>query len=153
VAGIGYALLRLATPWSERKGLWKALWRVACPWWSSEGVTFFHTYVGDVLTSMVKIFLNMALGAYLVASGDLWLPAGTYTLSPTTLRWEGSEFFRHVLSPSIVFLPLWWRFVQCLIRYKVSRSVDECCRLSHLSVVVVVVVPATDDVVVPANVV
>jgi hypothetical protein len=68
---------------------------------------------------MVKCFLNAAFAAYLIGSGDLMLPAGVFRLSPTTVAWEGSTFFTHVLSPFIVFLPLWWRFVQCLIRYKV----------------------------------
>ena len=115
LAACAYAVRRFVRPWDERKGLWAALAAVALPW-TTPSVTFFHTYVGDVMTSMVKIFLDLAFTVYFVGIGDVWLPAKTWTYDPT-FEAEGT-YYQSLLSPLVVFLPLWWRFVQCLMRYK-----------------------------------
>jgi len=130
VLGFVYALQRSVFPWTERRGLWAALFRVACPW-TAPTVTFFHTYLGDVLTSMVKCFLNFAFTTFYVASGDVWLPSQDFTTkqlnaaalakagaSEGLLPWNHKFWYTHVLQPGVVFLPLWFRFIQCLIRQR-----------------------------------
>ena len=58
VIAFTYTAWRFVFPWQERKGIWRAFYAVVMPW-SVPSITFFHTYVGDVMTSMIKIFLNL----------------------------------------------------------------------------------------------
>jgi hypothetical protein len=116
LAGFAAAAHRLVFPWVERRGLWRALGAVACPWATAE-VSFFHTYVGDVLTSMVKCFLNLQFTVLYIASGDVWRPARMHH-SFEKPQWFTTWVYGHVLAPAVVFLPLWFRFVQCLVRFK-----------------------------------
>lgn len=120
LAGLVAAWHRLLFPWVQRRGLWQALLAVACPWRVNPGVSFFHTYVGDVLTSMVKCFLNLQFTVFFVASGDVWRSARVHHGHSNFVQpaWAQSWAYDHVLAPAVVFLPLWFRFVQCLMRFK-----------------------------------
>jgi len=160
LVAIAYTGHRLLRPWHERKGMWSAVHAVVFPW-RRPAVTFFHTYTGDVLTSMVKCFLNVLYTLCFVASGDVWLARSTHAgPSPEPPLdgyagggdsvgadddgglfhgggdgadggdaavaadeglggdWKASWWYGRVCLPLLVFLPLWWRFVQCLLRFK-----------------------------------
>lgn len=38
--------------------------------------------------------------------------------SAASSAWRESFWFKSVAIPLVLFLPLWWRFIQCLVRYK-----------------------------------
>jgi len=121
ILGFTIAAYRLVTPWNERKGLWEAIFNIIRA--PMRPVSFFDTYVGDVMTSMVKVFVDLAYAAGFIASGDALLVAGK---RPTS-TWQASHTYRSVILPLVVFLPLFWRFLQCLARF---RSTDQ--RWPHL---------------------
>ena len=73
-------------------------------------VTFRDTYVGDVLTSMVKVLVDVEYSIALLLS--LFLPAHATTF----------KSFATFLLPFVSCLPLWFRFQQCLRRYYDTRS-------------------------------
>lgn len=112
--GIAIAAYRLIFPWQNRRHLWTTLFRVVfC--FCNEPVNFFDTYVGDVLTSMVKIFLDVAFTVGFVCSGDVLLEGKESRHAG--MEWRFNFWYRNIACPLVVFLPLFWRFLQCLSRY------------------------------------
>ncbi|KAL3767430.1 hypothetical protein ACHAW5_004823 [Stephanodiscus triporus] len=110
---IMYTIKCLIFPWKMRKPLWIAIKQViSAPFVSP---TFFLTYVGDVFTSMVKVFQDLLWSFCFVASGDFLLresDPGKYDHS-----WSQKFWYKNVAIPLICLLPLWFRFNQCLRRY------------------------------------
>jgi len=51
---VPYACSKIIFPWKQRKSMWRAIGAVVSAPLSSP--SFFHTYVADVFTSMVKFF-------------------------------------------------------------------------------------------------
>lgn len=114
VVALAYTLWRFAFPWTERGSLWGALLAVAMPW-SQPSVSFFHIYVGDVMTSLLKALMNLAFTAGFVLSGDVWLPRHMYDPSQ---GWHQAVAYKNVIVPIVVLMPHWFRFIQCLFRFR-----------------------------------
>ncbi len=109
-----YTLYCLVFPWKQRKGIWWTVGRVVCAPLAS--VTLLDTVVADMLTSMVKVLLDLAWSAFYFGSGDFWRDVeGAKDTDPGP--WETSVLYSKVLAPIVVILPLWWRFMQCLRRF------------------------------------
>ena len=109
-----YFILKLLTPsdflsyWHSRSTLLASLLAtVVAPFGS---VSFRDTYIGDVLTSMVKVLVDVEFSCLLVLS-MLW-PSQQAALSSV-----GS-----ILIPFVSCAPLWFRFMQCLRRYYDTRQ-------------------------------
>ena len=119
-----YTSYQLVFPIRVRAPMWETVWQVITAPMSSP--TFFHGYVGDIFTSMVKIFQDLVWSFFFVLSGD-WLisedlPASAYH------PWLRSTWYTNVLIPLVTLLPLWFRFNQCLRRYVDTRN-----RFPHLA--------------------
>lgn len=119
-----YTAYQLVFPIRVRGPMWETVWQVITAPMTSP--SFFHGYVGDIFTSMVKIFQDLVWSIFFVVSGD-WLisedlPASAYH------SWLRSTWYTNVLIPLVTLLPLWFRFNQCLRRYVDTRN-----RFPHLA--------------------
>lgn len=105
-----YTIKCLIFPWKMRKPLWIAIKQVIMAPFVSP--TFFLTYVGDVFTSMIKVFQDLLWTVCFVASGDFLL-----TDPDPPHAWMDQFWYKNVAIPLICLFPLWLRFNQCLRRY------------------------------------
>ena len=111
---VAYTLYCLVFPWRQRKGIWWTVGRVLSS--PMVSVTLLDTVVADVLTSLVKVLLDLAWSAFYICSGDFSRDIeGAVDAQPGD--WETSVLYSKVLAPVVVILPLWWRFMQCLRRF------------------------------------
>jgi len=78
-------------------------------------VDFKHVFIGDVLTSTVKVLIDIAYGLCFLGSG-LWSHADVKD-DPTGRICLDSPVLKNVFNPILSALPLWLRFLQCLRRY------------------------------------
>jgi hypothetical protein len=90
--------------------MWVGIWQlVTAP---TTSPSFFHCYLGDIFTSMVKVFQDIAWTFCFFLSGE-WLlleeSQGHF--------WTQSLWYKNVLVPIICLLPLYFRFNQCLRRF------------------------------------
>ena len=98
--------------------LWESVIAPAAP------VTFWHVIVADYLTSLAKAFSDLQLSAC-VSSAILAerKPAyGSYT--PTVVLWE-AHYASCIDTPwnaLMLALPFWWRLMQCLKVYSVTKE-------------------------------
>ena len=108
-----YTLLQLIFPLRTRMSMWGNIWKVITAPVSSP--SFFHGYIGDIFTSMVKVFQDMVWTAFFVFSGD-WLVNEDL---PAAARhtWAKTTYYRNILIPILTLFPLLIRFNQCLRRY------------------------------------
>ena len=111
---LAFFLLKLLAPsellsyWHSRSTLLASLGAVLVAPFGS--VTFRDTYIGDVLTSMVKLLVDVEFSVVLFLS--LLLPSSTAALQSV-----GAS-----LIPFVSCAPLWFRFQQCLRRYYDTRQ-------------------------------
>mmetsp|Transcript_47140 Transcript_47140/g.87573 ORF Transcript_47140/g.87573 Transcript_47140/m.87573 type:complete len:581 (-) Transcript_47140:544-2286(-) len=109
-----YTCKKLIFPWKTRAPMWRAIWEVvSAPLYSPK---FFHTYVGDIFTSMVKVFQDILWTLCFVFSGDFLRPEDLKD-DLTPHPWQHAFWYKNVMIPLICLFPLWVRFNQCLRRY------------------------------------
>jgi hypothetical protein len=122
-----FSATRLFFPFEKRKRWLYMLWRVlAAPTFS---VNFRDGYVGDLLTSLVRVSIPMCFSVVYVAETIYaWL---SNRMSLTTARsgswWTEAPGYKLGLVPFLTLLPLWLRLLQCL-----RRSVDTGKRWPHM---------------------
>jgi EXS family/SPX domain len=119
-----YTVYQLIFPVRMRAPMWENIWQVLKAPLSSP--TFFHGYIGDIFTSLVKVFQDLVWALFFVVSGD-WLVSEDSAESTYHL-WSSSTWYANILIPLITLLPLWFRFNQCLRRYT-----DTGNRFPHLA--------------------
>lgn len=119
-----YTVSRLIFPLRTRVPMWHIIWQVVSS--PVTAPTFFHGYVGDIFTSLVKVFQDLVWTAFFVFSGD-WMISEDLEAS-TQHTWARSTWYTNVLIPLVTLLPLWFRFNQCLRRY-----IDTGNRFPHLA--------------------
>lgn len=107
-----YFVYKLFFPWEQRQRTWATI--LDCALAPFSALTFRHVYVGDVLTSMVKVLADMAYTACFFVSGE-WSNAGMVTCS-------SRPFYVSVVIPLAHSLPLWFRFMQTIKQYRDTRS-------------------------------
>jgi hypothetical protein len=119
-----YTVFQLVFPLRTRLPMWENIWKVVTA--PVVSPTFFHGYIGDIFTSMVKVFQDMAWTLFFVFSGD-WLVNEDL---PAALRhpWAKTTYYKNVLIPILTLFPLLIRFNQCLRRYA-----DTGKRFPHLA--------------------
>ena len=126
---VAYFVYRIISPWSDsrRKWLW-FLWQVvSAPFYP---VGFRDGYIGDLLTSLVRVLIPMSFSfAYLFVSVLAWLTDNmSLAASSSDVWWQDSAFFRLFLVPFLTLFPLWIRLMQCL-----RRSVETGKRWPHMA--------------------
>jgi hypothetical protein len=121
---IVYTIFRLIFPLRTRVPMWRTIWLVVTAPMNSP--TFFQSYVGDIFTSMVKVFQDLAWTILFLLSGD-WL-ASEDSKHAMKHSWAKTTWYSKILIPLLTLLPLWFRFNQCLRRYLDTRD-----RLPHLA--------------------
>jgi len=119
-----YTVYQLIVPFGTRWPMWKSIFLVVTAPMTSP--SFFHGYVGDLFTSMVKVFQDLAWTICFIVSGD-WLIHEDITVEARH-KFASEYWYKHVLIPLICFVPLWFRFNQCCRRY-----VDTGDRFPHLA--------------------
>jgi hypothetical protein len=98
---------RLVSLWSSRSMLLHTLGQIViAPFGKTR---FLEGFVADILTSMVKIWVDVEASACIFST---WFFTAGYGADMV----ECSGVAR-VVVPIIIALPLWWRFMQCLRRY------------------------------------
>jgi hypothetical protein len=124
LALILYTICNLLLPWRNRRLLWTTIWGVVTAPRTSP--TFFDGYVGDIFTSMVKVFQDWAWALGFALSGD-WLHDQDISESGKH-RWSHTTWYKNVLIPLLTLMPLVIRFNQCLRRFA-----DTGQRFPHLA--------------------
>lgn len=119
-----YTSYQLLFPLRTRAPMWQAIGEVVTSPMTSP--TFFHGYIGDIFTSLVKVFQDLAWTFFFVFSGD-WMISEDRKAS-TKHRWARHVWYSQILIPLLTLLPLWIRFNQCLRRYT-----DTGKRFPHLA--------------------
>jgi hypothetical protein len=120
-----YIMYRAVTPWETRKLLYTSVWEVLeAPWGRT---AFKEGFAGDVLTSTVRVIVDLTFSVLYFLSGVKGWFAVSEELDPTRDVIENSTLFARVLVPLITVLPLWLRFLQNL-----QRSYDTRERWPHL---------------------
>jgi len=115
---------KLIYPLKLRVPMWLTILKVLTSGYHSP--TLFQTYVGDVFTSLVKVFVDLTWTFFWIFSGDFILVERVP--SDHLGRWSHSYWYKNVLIPIICLLPLIFRFNQCLRKY-----VDSGDRIPHLA--------------------
>jgi len=101
-----FAPWRRISHWGTRLSLLSTLAQVAmAPFGKTR---FLDSFVGDFLTSMVKIIVDVEAATCLLAT--------YFFLRPERVLWDCGAVAKIVV-PILCALPLWWRFQQCLRRY------------------------------------
>ena len=108
-----YTLLQLLWPVKTRIPMWLSIWKLITTPTSSP--SFFDGYVGDIFTSMVKVFQDIVWTSFFILSGD-WLVSEDLKASGKH-KWAHTNLYKHYLIPLVTLIPLWFRFSQCLRRY------------------------------------
>jgi len=114
-----YTIKCLIFPLKTRRPLWRAIFAVITAPLTSP--TFFHTYIADVMTSMVKVLQDILWTGCFVVSGDFLLSESDPRELQTQI-WARSVWYRNIVIPLICLFPLWIRFNQCLRRYMDTRK-------------------------------
>jgi len=93
-------------------------------------VVFRDGYVGDLLTSLVRVSIPMCFSlVYLVVTAFSWLTNKlSFAASRSDLWWQDSVVFRLAIVPVLTLMPLWIRLMQCL-----RRSVESGKRWPHFA--------------------
>lgn len=122
-----YTMKCLVFPWRTRKPLWQAILSVVSA--PVARPTFFHTYIADIFTSMVKVFQDLLWAACFIISGDFLIHDSLQDNSDVTPHeWQRSIWYTRFVVPLICLFPLWIRFNQCLRKYADTRQ-----RMPHLA--------------------
>lgn len=121
---VAYTLYKLIFPLKIRGPMWMSIWLVVTA--PMHSPTFFHGYIGDIFTSMVKVFQDMVWALCFLGSGD-WLISEDVPAS-TKHPWSKSTWYSKFLIPILTLSPLIIRFNQCLRRYA-----DTGTRWPHLA--------------------
>jgi hypothetical protein len=120
-----YTTIQLIFPIRTRLPMWEAVLDVVTA--PLKSPTFFHGYIGDIFTSMVKVFQDLAWTACFVFSGDWLVPEDEMKMSKQH-QWTSTVWYSKILIPLLTLLPLWIRFNQCLRRYTDTKQ-----RFPHLA--------------------
>jgi len=116
--------LKLIFPLKTRRPMWISIFKVVTA--PCHSPTFFQTYVGDIFTSLVKVFQDLVWTFFWVFTGDFLMNESD--TSSRVGHWANHHWYRNVLIPIITLLPLLIRFLQCLRKF-----FDSGDRLPHLA--------------------
>ncbi len=135
-----FFVYRAVTPWAHRKIWWYHLRAVVIA--PLCAVTFRCGYIGDLLTSLVRVLVQAAYAlCYLLlipyamlmhsgvhSSSNISEELGAYEYLCSGKWWHESTLLQRGLVPWLTLLPLWIRLMQCL-----RRSVESGKRWPHIA--------------------
>ena len=104
-------IYKLLFPLAQRLLMWQTVYKVISSPLNSP--TFFHTYVGDIFTSMVKVFQDIAWSI-------AWLSTLLFSNSDDDSDEDDccrSFWFKSIIIPLVTMLPIVIRFNQCLRKF------------------------------------
>ncbi|KAI9917628.1 hypothetical protein PsorP6_013011 [Peronosclerospora sorghi] len=106
-------------PWGQQLGLLRTLGEIVCsPFYP---VSFFHTFVGDYLTSTVKVTQDLSWSVCFFATKEFLHKDAVAPSDGRSPGWSGPScatnvYYVNIVVPLVCVLPLWWRFLQNLRR-------------------------------------
>jgi len=104
----------LFIPWYKRKDIWTIVsLTIGAPCYE---VTFRDGFIGDILTSTVRLLQDLAYTIFFIPLGvkAWWSTSEMYTLDAAAIPLERSWLLHTVVLPACTLSPLWWRFLQNL---------------------------------------
>eukprot|EP00903_Cladosiphon_okamuranus_P016627 g15335.t1 len=113
-----FMLYCFLTPWSERKELLRVLWTTVISPFGQ--VRFLEGYVGDILTSVVRVLVDLAFAFLYFLSGVRGWLGNSLDLAHDPI--SSDHWFKNLLVPLLMVAPLWWRFQQNLRRSYETRQ-------------------------------
>lgn len=134
---IGYFGYCLVTPWVIRKRWWFFLLKVICaPFYI---VDFQASYIGDLLTSLVRVLMSMAYASIYILLIPISLvitfedemsgqPLTGFQFLRRSMWWKHNGIVQLVVIPMLTLAPLLIRLFQCL-----RRSVETGERWPHMA--------------------
>lgn len=124
---ISYFIYQMYSPLETKRVWWKALLKVLCA--PSTSVTFTDSYVGDLLTSLVKVSITTFVSCVFLwhllvgfLSGD-----DMQTVRSAVWAWSNGRTSQFVVVPILTLGPLWIRLVHCM-----QRMVESGHRWPHM---------------------
>ncbi len=121
-----FYIVRFFFPLETRKVYLNMLWKVlAAPYYA---IKFRDGYVGDLLTSLVRVSVNLSFSLVYVTLTIFWWVSNHLNRAESvhTPSWQHSVPYRFILIPFLTIFPLWLRLMQCL-----RRSVETGNRWPH----------------------
>lgn len=108
-----YTVSKFIFPLKQRRPMWDAIMKV----WTAplSSPTFFHTYVADVFTSMVKVLLDLLWTFCFIFSGD-FLNIDTVDTGKGRHEWQRTHWYKNLVVIICLF-PLFIRLMQCLRKF------------------------------------
>lgn len=104
--------VRLFVPFGRRGRFWGTIkYTLTAPFHRSR---FRDSFLGDVLTSLVRPLQDIAFAAAYYVTGLFGLLTSKYGLEESSEMLESSWILHTVILPSCALLPLWWKFLQTL---------------------------------------
>lgn len=80
-------------------------------------VIFRDGYVGDLLTSLVRVSISFSYSLFYIAITIYsWLSNDMKTASSSSTMWQQASLYRYLIVPFLTLIPLWLRLMQCLRR-------------------------------------
>lgn len=122
-----YFIYRMFHPWRRRKLWFTMLWNVIVA--PAYPVSFRDGYIGDILTSLVRVIISMCFSSIYIILVFLNLLTFriSFEASSSVTWWTESIFLSRVIVPFLSLSPLWIRLMQCL-----RRSVESGNRWPHM---------------------
>ena len=119
-----FTIYHLIFPLQIRSHMWKAIWLVVTT--PATSPSFYHGYIGDIFTSMIKVFQDLVWTGFFIGTGDFLISEDSN--KSTKHPWAKTVWYSSILIPLVTLLPLWFRFNQCLRKYA-----DTGKRFPHLA--------------------
>lgn len=101
---VAFMLWRAVFPWERRRGMWVTVAHVVVAPFGR--CTFRDTFVGDVMTSLVKVFTDLAYTFCFLGTGEFLKLAPGIDSSITSDRCSDAPAYTQVFSPIIHAAPL-----------------------------------------------
>jgi hypothetical protein len=122
-----YYCYRLFSPYQTRHRWIYMFWKVICA--PLYPVEFRDGYIGDLLTSLVRISVPFLFSLlYVILSVIAWLTNNLdWAVTTSNTWWSEQKLFTVGIIPFLTLYPLWIRFLQCL-----RRSIETGNRWPHL---------------------
>lgn len=105
-------IFRAIIPFGSRYRFWCTLrYTIMAPCYS---VSFRDAFVGDVLTSLVRLIQDFSFAVFYIIYIIRGLVTHSYKLDDVGDLLETNPYLHNIVLPSCAILPLWFKYIQCL---------------------------------------
>lgn len=117
---LAFVMFRAVYPWKDRRDLWSTVLNVVTAPFGR--CIFRDTFAGDVMTSLVKVFSDVAYTACFIGTGEVMklAPGRHSTISADVCK--HAPGYALVASPAVHAAPLVCRYKRWLPRHQVPHS-------------------------------